>query len=58
MNNKVINHNNTKNGSEPSNSDHQDPDFNGAALIDEEGNEIPITEDMILNACHSATIIQ
>ena len=29
----------------------QDPDFHGAALIDEEGNEIPITEDMVQEAC-------
>ncbi|WP_461482482.1 PA1571 family protein [Porticoccus sp.] len=26
------------------------PDFHGAALIDEEGNEIPITEDMVQEA--------
>ena len=26
-------------------------DFHGAALIDEEGNEIPITEDMVQDAC-------
>jgi len=29
----------------------QETDFNGAALIDENGNEIPITEEMIQNAC-------
>jgi hypothetical protein len=28
-----------------------EPDFNGAAIIDENGVEIPITEDMIKNAC-------
>lgn len=27
------------------------PAFNGAAIIDEEGNEVPITEDMIQSAC-------
>ena len=29
-------------------------DFHGAALIDEDGNEIPITEDMVQDACHEA----
>lgn len=29
----------------------QDPDFHGAALIDEDGNEIPITEGMVQEAC-------
>lgn len=29
----------------------QDIDFHGAALIDENGEEIPITEEMIQNAC-------
>ena len=28
-----------------------DIDFHGAAILDENGNEIPITEDMIRNAC-------
>ena len=28
-----------------------EPDFHGAAIIDEEGHEIPITEDMIKDAC-------
>ena len=28
-----------------------DRDFHGAAIIDENGNEIPITEDMIQDAC-------
>lgn len=28
-------------------------DFNGAALIDENGNEIPITEDMVQDACQT-----
>lgn len=27
------------------------PDFHGAALLDDEGNEIPITEDMVREAC-------
>ena len=26
-------------------------DFHGAAIIDENGNEVPITEEMILQAC-------
>ena len=26
-------------------------DFHGAAILDEDGNEVPITEDMIRNAC-------
>ncbi|MBZ2187523.1 hypothetical protein K8B33_00295 [Alcanivorax sp. JB21] len=29
----------------------QKPDFHGAALIDAQGREIPITEDMIQQAC-------
>ncbi|MEH6466822.1 MAG: PA1571 family protein [Porticoccus sp.] len=29
----------------------QDPDFHGAALIDEDGNEILITEGMVQEAC-------
>jgi hypothetical protein len=29
----------------------QNPDFHGAALIDEDGNEIPITEGMVQEAC-------
>lgn len=28
-----------------------EPSFNGAAIIDEQGNEVPITEDMIQAAC-------
>lgn len=28
----------------------QPPDFHGAAVIDEDGNEIPITEDMVQEA--------
>lgn len=28
-----------------------DKDFNGAALIDAQGREIPITEDMVQQAC-------
>jgi hypothetical protein len=31
----------------------QTTNFHGAALIDEEGNEIPITEDMVQSACHA-----
>ena len=31
----------------------QATDFHGAALIDEDGNEIPITEDMVQDACHT-----
>ncbi len=31
----------------------QTTDFHGAALIDEDGNEIPITEDMVQDACHT-----
>lgn len=31
----------------------QTTDFHGAALIDEDGNEIPITEDMVQDACHN-----
>lgn len=27
------------------------PDFNGAAIIDEQGVEVPITEDMVRTAC-------
>ncbi len=27
------------------------PNFNGAAIIDENGNETPITEEMIKSAC-------
>ena len=33
------------------NDDVQAPDFHGAALIDEDGNEIPITESMVKEAC-------
>ena len=28
-----------------------EPDFNGAAIIDENGVEIPITEEMVQTAC-------
>lgn len=28
-----------------------EPDFHGAALIDERGREIPITEEMVQRAC-------
>lgn len=31
--------------------------LNGAAIIDDEGNEIPITEFMILNACHCSNAV-
>lgn len=27
-------------------------DFHGAAFIDDEGHEIPITEEMVQEACH------
>ena len=27
------------------------PNFNGAAIIDDDGNEIPITEEMIKSVC-------
>lgn len=27
------------------------PDFNGAAIIDDQGAEIPITEEMVQDAC-------
>jgi len=33
------------------NDDAPTTDFHGAALIDEDGNEIPITEDMVQSAC-------
>ncbi|EKF75150.1 hypothetical protein A11A3_05639 [Alcanivorax hongdengensis A-11-3] len=33
------------------NSQSSRPDFNGAAVIDEHGREIPITEAMIQRAC-------
>lgn len=33
-------------------SDHA-KDFHGAALIDEQGREVPITEDMIRRACET-----
>jgi len=44
---------NTDMNNEQKNNDQKDqaPDFHGAALIDEEGNEIPITEDMVQDAC-------
>lgn len=29
------------------------PDFHGGALIDDQGREIPITEQMILDACEA-----
>lgn len=32
-------------------SSNRDKDFNGAALIDAQGREIPITEDMVQQAC-------
>lgn len=33
------------------NQDENHPDFNGAAIIDGEGNEVPITDEMVKNAC-------
>ena len=49
--------NNPGNKPETANSDKEQaentpsPDFHGAAIIDDEGNEIPITEEMIKKAC-------
>lgn len=46
-----------KNQSETADSEDQksdelpDVDFHGAAIIDEDGNEVPITETMIKEAC-------
>ena len=34
------------------NSETANPGFNGAAIIDEHGNEVPITEEMIQAACN------
>ncbi len=31
----------------------EQPDFNGAAIVDEDGNEIKITEAMVQNACEN-----
>ncbi len=36
---------------DPDSSLDNNPAFNGAAIIDENGNEVPITEDMIQTAC-------
>ena len=41
--------------SAPVNNQTSDKHFNGAAIIDEHGNEIPITEDMIQKACAELT---
>lgn len=41
MNNRTDNRRTTK----------PEPDFHGAAIIDEHGREIPITEDMVQRAC-------
>ncbi len=35
----------------PMDDDNQEVDFHGAAVIDENGREIPITEEMIQKAC-------
>ena len=32
----------------------QEPDFHGAAIIDANGNEIPITEAMVQQACNES----
>jgi hypothetical protein len=45
MDNEQKNTNNHKQTTEPA------ADFHGAALIDADGNEIPITEDMVQGAC-------
>ncbi|MCC1497140.1 PA1571 family protein [Alcanivorax sp. 1008] len=37
----------------PQNTSDQTRDFHGAALIDESGREVPITEDMIRRACET-----
>ena len=36
---------------EDTSTEEQAPDFHGAAIIDEDGNEVPITEDMVKKAC-------
>ncbi|AJQ94945.1 PA1571 family protein [Gynuella sunshinyii] len=36
----------------------QRPDFHGAAILDDEGNETPITEEMIFKACVELMIAQ
>ena len=36
----------------------QHTDFHGAAIIDEDGKEVPITEDMVQEACQEADIIE
>lgn len=45
MNNERKNTDNYEHTVEP------EANFHGAALIDEDGNEIPITEDMVQDAC-------
>lgn len=42
---------NMNNKQKQTNDDTEITDFHGAALIDEEGNETPITEGMVQNAC-------
>ena len=32
--------------------DNLEQDFHGAAIISEDGKELPITEDMVQDACH------
>lgn len=45
---------NMNNKEKTKDSNEQATDFHGAALIDEDGNEIPITEDMVQEACHDS----
>lgn len=40
-----------KDTTDKSDSNPLQPNFNGAAIIDDDGNEIPITEEMIKSAC-------
>ena len=42
--------NNNDTGKNPENQD-QDVDFHGAAIINEKGEEVPITEEMVRQAC-------
>jgi len=43
--------NNKPNISKEKEDDTAVPDFNGAAIIDDQGVEVPITEDMVQTAC-------
>ena len=42
---------NTQNISTEKQTEHAAPDFNGAAIIDENGIEVAITEEMVQSAC-------